>query len=169
MAKWIDLAGPVLANSVYSGSTLVGRDATCTLPSITFQTSEFNAMGKMALPLAGMIEQMELSITKAGFDLGMVNLMTPGSKSIELRWVGDTLKADGSSKKVAYKAFFVATPLGIPGIGLTPGEVGDNELTFAVTRYRLIRDGVEVLLIDRLAGIFKVNGKDHAAALTNSL
>ena len=34
-----------------------------------------------------------------------------------------------------------------------------------MTRYRLVKDGVEVLLIDQLNGIFKFNGQDYSYGL----
>ena len=72
----------------------------------------------------------------------------------------DLTDADGITKQVGCKAFFKAIPVSIPGIGITAGESSSNETTFTVTRYQLYVDGEEMLLVDRLAGIVKIDGTD---------
>lgn len=52
-------------------------------------------------------------------------------------------------------------PAKIPGIGIEIGSAPENELTFKVTRYKLVINGNTVLLIDRFAHKFEVNGKDY--------
>ena len=36
MAKWLDIKGPVVADTVYADSTLVAKDVAFTLPGIEF-------------------------------------------------------------------------------------------------------------------------------------
>jgi phage tail tube protein FII len=63
---------------------------------------------------------------------------------------------------VGCKAFIKGIPNKIPGIGITTGEASENECTIATTRYNLFVDGVEMFLIDRLAGIVRIAGKNFA-------
>jgi phage tail tube protein FII len=70
--------------------------------------------------------------------------------------------ANGITKNVGCKAFIKGIPNKIPGIGITIGEASENETTIATTRYNLFVDGQEVFLIDRLAGIVRVGGKNYA-------
>ena len=77
--------------------------------------------------------------------------------------------ANGATKNVGCKAFMRGIPNKIPGIAVTVGEASENECTFALTRYQLIVDGVEMFLIDRLAGILRIAGKDYASDMANML
>ena len=43
MSKWLDLKGPVVADTVYSDNTLVARDVSFTLPGIEFMTADVQA------------------------------------------------------------------------------------------------------------------------------
>jgi phage tail tube protein FII len=163
MAGFIDINGSIISDSVYSNGELVARDVAITLPPITPQSAEASAMGKMNVPIPGQYENLELSITKIGVDLGLIKMCTPGAKNLEFRWVANTIKADGTTTPSGFKAFIRGTAKTFPGIGITPGEAGENEATFDVSRYQVFQDGKELLLFDRLAGIVKFNGKDYAA------
>ena len=52
---WIDLNGPVLADTVYDAGKLVAKDVTITLPAINLLTADFKAMGTLTLPIIGKI------------------------------------------------------------------------------------------------------------------
>lgn len=158
---WLDLKGPVEADTVYSDGTLVAKDAAVTLPSITPVTADFKAMGTMSLPMVGQIEDMELSITKVGIDLGLGKLVLHRSMTLELRWAQSVTKADGVSSIEGCKAFLRGVPKTIPGLGIDPGNMSENDITAAITRYQLFVGGTELWLIDRLAGIYRILGTDY--------
>lgn len=90
---WLDLKGPILADTVYIGGTLVAKDVTIALPAVTPVTADFKAMGTYTAPILGQIEAMEASITKIGIDLGLRNMMKLESKTIEIRWAQDVKQA----------------------------------------------------------------------------
>ena len=71
MGQWLDIKGPVVADTVYSGGVLVAKDVTFTLPGIEFLTADVQAMGNLTVPLIGLLENMELAITKIGVDMGL--------------------------------------------------------------------------------------------------
>ncbi len=166
---WLDLKGPILADTVYDGGTLVAKDVTITLPSVTHITSEYRAMGTITMPMPGQIEAMEMAITKIGIDYGLRKLMKLESKTLEVRWAQDVKKNDGSSKVEGCKAFLRATPLGIPGLSIDPGSASENEITASVTRYQLFVGGEEFWLVDQLNQILRVDGVDYAKAITSLL
>ena len=95
---WLDLKGPILADTVYIGGTLVAKDVTIALPAVTPVTADFKAMGTYTAPILGQIEAMEASITKIGIDLGLRNMMKLESKTIEIRWAQDVKQADHYSE-----------------------------------------------------------------------
>ena len=84
MGKWVDIKGPVVADTVYSDNVLVAKDTSFTLPGIEFLTADVQAMGTMTVPLIGLLENMELSDTKIGVDNGLSRLNTSKSRTSNL-------------------------------------------------------------------------------------
>ena len=163
MGKWVDKRGPIEANTIYANGILAATDANVTLPEVTFMTAEVKAMGTMSIPLTNAIEDMEFAINKVGVDKNMTRLTTPGKKKIEVRWVHDVIKSDGTTKEEGCKAFIDCAPITLhPGASLEIGSSSENDLTYKVTRYKLVVNGEEILLVDRLAHIIKVNGVDYS-------
>lgn len=144
MAKWLDIKGPVVADTVYADSTLVAKDVSFTLPGIEFLTADVQAMGNMTVPLIGLLENMELSITKIGVDNGLRRMNRLKKQSFEFRWVQNVVKSDGSTATEA-------------------------ENTYNVTRLQIYANGVEICCVDRLAQILRINGEDYMSQINNLL
>ena len=70
--------------------------------------------------------------------------------------------ASGATKNVGCKAFIRGIPANLPEIGLEVGAASEHAVNVAVMRYNLFVDGEEMWLIDRLAGIVRIAGKDYA-------
>lgn len=166
---WLDLKGPILADTVYVDGVLSAKDVTITLPAVTLVTADFKAMGTYTAPLTGQIEAMEASITKIGVDYGLRNIVKLQSKTLEVRWAQDVKYADGSSKTEGCKAFMRCVPKLIPGLSVDPGNLSENEITLAVSRYQLFVAGNEFWLIDQLNTIMRVDGMDYVKDLRSVL
>ena len=166
---FVPINGPVIADTVYVGNKLVARDVSATLPEVAATTADLQAMGTLSLPIWQLLEHMETAITKIGVDMGFASLIKPDMKSIELRWVQTVTDANGNTKNVGCKAFIKGIPNKIPGVGLEVGSAIEGEITLATTRYRLVVDGKEICLIDKLAGICKIDGKDYAGNIKSML
>lgn len=168
MGKFVKITGPIEASTIYSGSgqnkTLVACDANVTLPEVAPVTADVNGiMGTGSIPLAGVIEDMEMTITKVGVDRNLALLTKPGMHEVEVRWVQDEIDANGNTSKVGCKAFMnVLAKTLMPGASLEVGASSENDTTFEVTRYRLLINNEEVFLIDRFSKILKVLGVDYA-------
>ena len=169
MAAFIPFNGPVVANTAYVDNTLVARDVAITLPEVTPQSTDVQAMGTLSLPIWQLIENMEAAITKIGLDMGLRSMLRPEPLALETRWVQTVTDAGGSTKEVGCKAFMRGIPNKIPSMSDTVGETSENEVTMTLTRYQLFVDGQEMFLIDRLTGIVRIAGKDYAGALNNLL
>lgn len=157
---WLDKRGPVVASTVYSDLVLVARDVSVTLPTVTPLSADVPAMGTMSLPIKGLLESMELSVTKIGVDLGLAKLSSMRSQNLEFRWVQAVVKDNGTTANEGCKAFVRAVPKGIPGPSLEVGSSVECEMTYEVTRYQLFVGGLELLLVDRLNHKLRVNGVD---------
>lgn len=169
MANWQDIKGPVVADTVYADGTLVAKDTAFTLPGIEFLTADVQAMGNMSVPLIGLMENMELSITKIGIDNGLSRMNRLEKQNFEFRWVQNVVKSDGSTTAEGCKAFVRTMPSGLPEIGVEVGNASEQENTYNVTRMQIYANGVEVLCVDRLAHILRVNGKDYYSKIANLL
>lgn len=166
---FINISGPVVANTAYVGTKLVARDVAATLPQVTPTTVDVQAMGTLSLPVWQLLENLEATITKIGVDMGLRDMLKPEPLALELRWVQTVTDATGASKNVGLKAFLRGIPNRIPEIGVNVGEASENECGFTLTRYQLMADGVEMFLIDRLAGRLRIAGKDYYSDLNNLL
>lgn len=163
MATAFDFLGPVLADTCYVNGVLVGRDINMTLPEIAFETSDVNASGTVSLPVPTRTDDMELSITKTGEDLGLLALTAAadGAIPIEARWTKNVTDRMGKSRVEGGRAFMRAIPKVFPSIELEPGEQSEHEMTYTVLRYQVFINGVEYCCIDKLNHICRIKGKDY--------
>lgn len=161
MGKAVAKRGTIEGITVYCKDELVARDCTVTLPEAVYQTADIKAMGTVSMPLSSWLDDMETTITKEGIDKNLTKLTSPGTKNIEYRWIHDVIKTDGTVVQEGCKAFLRVMPKTlIPGASLEVGSVAENDIAFTVTRYRLVVNGEELLLIDRFGAIIRVNGVD---------
>ena len=70
---------------------------------------------------------------------------------------------NGSDRLEGCKAFIRGIPkVAVPSFELNPGDSVEVDIPLSVTRYQLFVDGNEVLMVDKLSGICKINGVDYA-------
>lgn len=166
---WQDMKNAVLADTCYCDNQLAAKDVSVTLPAVNFLTTEVKAMGSMDVVLAGLMEAMEATITKVGVDTGLGRMSTPTKHSYEFRWAQNVLKADGTTAPEGCKAFITGTPKGFSSIGLEIGSNSENEIAIGCTRYQLFCGGAEILCIDRLSQICRINGVDYYSNIASLL
>ena len=161
--------GAIIADKVYRNGVLIGRDLPVTLPTVTHKTAEHTAMGTTNLPIPGLIDPMEPSITYKGYAKELALLCTPEAADFEIRFVQDKKSSDGSSIAVGCRAYMRAVPTVLPGGELAMGEILEMEVPLGCTRYQLFVDGYEVCLIDQIKCIERINGKDYAQSINSLL
>lgn len=166
---FVDIAGPIVGTTVYVQNELVAKDVSVTLPEVAATTADIMAMGTLSLPIWQMLEDMELTINKIGVDLGLSKMIRPENMSFEIRWAYVKIDQNGFQKNIGCKAFVNCIPKVIPGAELTVAESAENEITATVTRYRVVEDGQELWLIDRLAGTLIVNETDFSTDVNSLL
>lgn len=166
---WKDIPSAVVASTFYVDGSLAARNPTMTLPEISRTTAELKAGGTVEVPVGNHVDAMEATVTLGAADEDFAKACEPGSHEYEARWVQDKMGVDGSVKQVGYKAFMRGYPKTIPGVSLETGEASENELTIGVTRYQLFADGAELLCIDQLNDVFKVNGTDFGSDISSLL
>lgn len=169
MGKWLDIKGPVVADTVYADNVLVAKDTSFTLPGLEFMTADVQAMGNMTVPLIGLLENMELAITKIGIDNGLGRMNRLQKQNFEFRWVQNVVKSDGSTSVEGCKAFVRTMPGAISEIGVEVASAPENENTYNVTRMQVYANGEEIICVDRLSQILRVNGVDYMSKINNLL
>lgn len=161
--------GTIVGVTAYVGNNLVAEDVTISLPEITPKTQTFNAMGEVEFPIP-LVEAMEATVNKVGIDKGFIRLLVPETRKFEFRWVQTKVKTDGTQEMEGCKAFITGIPKTIfPGGDIATGENYEGAIAIAVTRFQLYVDGNEYILVDKLKGQFKINGKDYAKGIKNLL
>lgn len=166
---WVDQKNGLVADTVYCDNELVAKDVAFKLPEITFATAESQAMGAMETPLPGLVEAMESTFTKIGTDLGLVKAATPEKHNFEIRFVHNSIAGDGTSTPEGCKAFITGVPKGIPAVEGEVGSGSEHEIAIAVYRYQLYVNGEELLCIDKLNSICRINGKDYFSEIAKHL
>lgn len=167
--NWLDIKGGVVADTVYAGGVLVAKDVSFTLPGLSIQAADVQAMGTMSLALVGLLDNMELTITKVGIDIGLSRLSRLEKQNLEFRWVQETLDAEGAASHEGCKAFVRTIPSKTPDLGVEIGSATEGELTYGVTRQQVYCNGVEIMCVDRLSQILRINGTDYMTPINNLL
>ena len=172
---WLDQNLTVNANTVYANKTgatqeLVGKNVELSLPEIKAKTTDAEAMGTITVPVLGQFDNMEASIHHIGVDLGLAKMLAQEALEIEVRWVEQVMKEDGTQKTVSRKAFLSGFPnVVVPQITVKPGEAVDAEVPYTITAYKMIANGEVLWDINRLTQKFIVNGVDYFASLSSAL
>lgn len=165
----MDKHSAVIADTLLIDKVKAAEDVSFELPGIALQTADIAAMGTLSLPLVGLLDDMTLSITKIGVDTGFGQMSKLQKMSMEFRWVQDKIAAGGSVSHQGCKAFLNVIPQEIPGVSVELGSASELGLTYTVTRYQLFTNGTEILLVDRLNQILRVNGEDYMAQVKKLL
>lgn len=166
---FVNITGPIIANSIYVSGELVARDVAITFPEVAPITADVQATGTMSLPIWQLLEDMEMSITKIGVDMKLSKMLMAENLNLEIRWAHTDTDAGANTNTVGCKAFLKVIPKVIPGAELAIGEPTENEVTYTVTRYQVFVDGAEAWLVDRLSGIVRINGKDYTSGVNSLL
>ena len=90
-------------------------------------------------------------------------------QNFEFRWVQNVVKSDGSAGVEGCKAFVRTMPGTLPEVGVEVGSAPENENTYNVTRLQIYANGTELLCVDRLSQVLRVNGKDYMKTINNLL
>jgi phage tail tube protein FII len=90
-------------------------------------------------------------------------------QDLEFRWIQNVTKQDSSQTKEGCKAFVRTMPSNIAGFSVEVGNPTENDMTYNVTRVQVYAGGVEIMCIDRLSQILRINGKDYMAEINSLL
>lgn len=166
------ISGSVIAHKLLAGGQEVFDQVSCQLPSIEKPTGEIKGagiLGVIDMPLTGQVNSMTFTINSRSINKEAANLAKPGIQNLELRFIRDVMKSDGTMVPEGSKIF-------ITGVNkkYDPGKVEqsstmDGSIEFEVLRYRQVINGEETLLIDKLNNVYKINGIDYMEKIRAAL
>lgn len=157
----MDKYAAVIADKMLVNKELVAEDVSFEIPSLALQTADLKAMGTLSIPMVGLLDDMQLTITKIGVDRGYAKMSKLEKLDIELRWVQDKVASDGVVSHQGCKAFLSVIPKEIPGISAEIGSATECSHVYTILRQQIFVNGEELTCVDRLNQILRINGVDY--------
>ena len=157
----------IVADKFLCDGEEIAYDVSFTLPAIELSTADIQAMGTFSVPLVGLMEDMETSITHVGSQKAEAKFNKFGTHNFEFRWVQPAIKETGEVAYESCKAFVKIMPSSTGETGVEMGSGTEIEGTYKTISYRKIVDGEEVYYVDRFAKVFKIGGEDLYSQIAN--
>lgn len=138
-----------------------------TLPAVEVTTTTINAsgmLGPMDVPNTNQLGAMTYAFEYSGNSPEAERLHRPGTHSQELRLVEDVFdrveqKNRLQGVKYRFRGMHTSTSLG----DAEKGAAATNSVTYQCIRYEKYVEGELKILVDKIAGIYQVDGVDYAA------
>ena len=142
-------------------------------PAISAVVAEMKGAGiggSVEIPVKSMVQAMSMTLTLNDVTPQIYSILTQEAHHIEL-WsaIQDTDPKTGQlvikQQKLIYRAIPKTNTVG----KFVPGETQDRSVEFSVIYYREIYDGKDVIEIDPLNCIYRVNGKDENSDIRKAI
>ena len=159
--------------SVYANKRRIGDTKDVQLPSIEYLTDTLKGsgiIGEVDLPSSYQASSMTLTISnRVSNDPEDITALL-SCNDIEIRWVTDVIETTNASLgEIGHKAFIKGMLKKADEGKLEPGAGQDGSYEFEVFYYKRVTDGKTILEIDKLNGIFKINGEDKTRNINSLL
>lgn len=163
----------VINYSVYVATKKVGDTTSIELPEIEFLTDSISGagiIGEIDLPSLYQVGSMSLSISTRVSNNPDDLALLMSSRDIEIRWVTDAIDtSNATSDVVGHKAFIKCVPKKLGEGKLEPGSAQDGSYEYEILSYKRVTNGKNILEIDKLNGVFSVNGVDQTKSINSLL
>lgn len=159
-------------NLYRNGTKLIGTSGEVELPEITNLTDTIEGAGtggNLEVPVIGLTDTMDMQIPFTTLSRDAFSLMNPG-ETADLALNGAIQCMDGGTGKVGYSQMSVS----VRGLvkTFTPGTVKagakmESSVTLSLSYYKIVIDGTTMLEIDKLNGVYIVDGEDILKEVRN--
>lgn len=141
------------------------------LPEIEIKGEEISGagiLGSLELATPGQFSAMttSLSLRAAGSDK---KFLLQNNVNLEIRIAANLQASDGTMIVAGTRIYTSGHPKKVSNGSAEIGKTRDESFDYSTVRYREVVDGEETLLIDQIAGVFKVGGVDMLAGLRSAL
>lgn len=158
---------------IYEDSRNLLGVAKVKLPSITYPCVDISGagmMGKMEVPLYGMVDNMTMDIDFLTTTEEAVRLAAPAKHQLDLRVAEEYWEVEDAEVGVwADKFVVICRPKEIAPGTVAPMATADTKASFAVYYYAAYKNGKQLWEIDKRNMKCVINGVDHMAAVRKAL
>lgn len=162
----------VIDHRLFDGSTQVEDVTSVDTPEIEFVNDEVDIPGataKINIVMSYQVGALTVTINHNNGN-GCDGLATPDLHKIELRMARQVINtASGTSTPKSTKVRFTGTPMKVSRGSVERGNPRGASVQYSVQRYEEEENGKEIICIDALAGILRINGKDYASDINKIL
>lgn len=151
------------ANIYIDGNSLLGRAEEFKLPTVKFKMAEHKAVGMVgAIKLPSGFEALEGEIKWNSFYPDVWAKLLDPYTSVQLQARGslETYNSQGRQAQVPYVVFLTCSFYEVPAGDFKQNDKAEFQSKFYATYIKQVVDGKDVLEVDAMANIYKVNGVD---------
>ena len=156
-----------------NGSSMLAGSASVDLPELEYMTTEVKGagiLGSYDAPILASLNNLTATFHWRTIHSDWANLVEPYAHSFACR---GALQHYDSGTGVMKVAPVCVRFRGRPTKGtlgkFEPGEQNEAESEFSLDRLRIEYNGAEIVEIDKLNFIFRINGVDYASAIRDAL
>jgi uncharacterized protein len=145
--------------------------ASISLPEIELSSQEITGagiLGSFAMPTPGQFGAMTTTIAVRAAGTDKIYLLA-ATVSLEIRLGANVRASDGKLFVSGTRIYVVGYPIKVANGSGEISKTRDESFDYSTVRYREIVDGEETLLIDQIAGVFKVGGVDMLSGIRSVL
>lgn len=152
------------------GDSYAGTAKTINLPEIVKKTEEYRAAGMIGdIKLDMGFEAMEATVNYTGVDKRHIaQLAYCGVSALPIRYIGAYERQD-TCTHVVRDVYMRGSVTNLPLGELELGSINEYELTYSVTYLKIVDDGLQLLEVDFVNGIFIVGDKDMTSEINAQL
>ena len=155
------------------GSERLLGTASVDLPEIEFMSADLKGAGiagELNFPIIGHTNSLSCTLHWMSIHSDLTKLSAPGSHIVTLRGALQRYDAglgtiEVSPVKITFRTLPSKATLG----KFEPGEMTESENEFSINYLKMTVDGVELLEIDKLNYVYRVNGTDYLADTREAL
>lgn len=165
------ISGDIIANKIKINDVEIEDVTSIELPEITIGTYEVKGsgvMGTIDMPSFSKIEGLTLTVEYRSSTENNINLLAPKVHDVKIAIVKDVVGSDGVVVADGNKIFLQVRTKSHKAGTVTNGENMSASATFEVLSYKMIDGhGKELINIDKIKYIYRVNGTDYAEQTRN--
>ena len=160
------------ANIYLDGISYMGRAEEVTLPDVQPKMVDHKALGLIGeLELPGGLQKMSMKIKWNAIYPDVMKKTHDVFTAIRLmvRTSIDTFEGGSRTNQAPCVIYATVTPKKAGGLNFKPSDNVEREDEFNVTAYKMEVDGEEIVDIDIMANVWRVNGEDQLATYRANL
>jgi P2 family phage contractile tail tube protein len=141
------------------------------LPEIENKGEEISGagvLGSYAMPNPGQFSAMTTTLSARAFGADKKYVVAQ-TVNLEIRIGANVQTSDGSMIVSGTRIYMTGHPTKITNGSAEVSKTRDESVEYSVVRYREVVDGEETLLIDQIAGVYKIGGVDQLTGLRAAL